>query len=214
MPTAARDPRVDAIIGRAAPFARPILTEIRARVHAAAPDVSEDVKWQRPFFVVEGKLFAMMVAFKEHCSFGYWLGDAGGDRFRKLTGLDDLPPKAEMMKELRAAIARTRSGQTRTRQARAPRPEAEVPPDLAKALAKSKKAERAFAAFPPSHRREYAEWIVQAKRPETRVRRIAEAVAAIAVGRSRNWRYEAPKKATPKKPSAKKLAPAPRRARE
>jgi uncharacterized protein YdhG (YjbR/CyaY superfamily) len=71
MPTPAHDPRVDAIIGRAARFARPILTEIRARVHAAAPDVGEDVKWQRPFFVVEGKLFAMMVAFKEHCSFGY-----------------------------------------------------------------------------------------------------------------------------------------------
>jgi uncharacterized protein YdeI (YjbR/CyaY-like superfamily) len=58
-----------------------------------------------------------------------------------------------------------------------------VPPDLAAALAAAPAAERHFAAFPPSLRQGYLNWIVTAKRPETRERRIQELVELAAAGR-------------------------------
>ena len=56
--------------------------------------------------------------------------------------------------------------------------------------AEEPKAAAAYAAFSPSCKREYAEWIAEAKRPETRERRIAQAVEWIAEGKQRNWKYQ------------------------
>jgi uncharacterized protein YdeI (YjbR/CyaY-like superfamily) len=48
----------------------------------------------------------------------------------------------------------------------------------------------AIEAFAPSHRREYIEWIVEAKREETRAKRVAQAIEWLREGKSRNWKYE------------------------
>ena len=195
----AKDPRIDAYIAKAAPFARPVLAHLRAVVHAAVPGVEETIKWGMPHFL-HGGILCGMAAFKAHCAFhvrggedllgGEARGDAMG-QFGRITSLSDLPPRATLGKLLKAAAARNASGVKAPRAARrAPKPEAKVPVDLSAALKADGKARSTFEGFSPSRRREYVEWIVEAKGADTRARRIAQAVEWMAEGKSRNWKYE------------------------
>ena len=192
---ATKDPRVDAYIAKAGDFAKPILKEIRARVHDACPACEETMKWSSPSFQYKGMLCGMG-AFKEHCMFGFWKAElvVGGSnphaRFRHLTSMADLPTKKEMAALIHKAMALNDDGIALARAPREKKPAARIPADLAAALKKSKKASSAFDAFSPSHKREYVEWITEAKRDETRQQRIQTAIKWIAEGKSRNWTYE------------------------
>ncbi|HMT39013.1 MAG TPA: YdeI/OmpD-associated family protein [Thermomonas sp.] len=195
----ARDPRIDAYIERAAPFAQPILQHVRALVHEACPVVEETIKWGMPTFVHAGAILCGMAAFKQHASFGFWkhalvVGEGeprdGMGSYAKLVSLDDLPPKRTLLAHLRKAVALNEAGVKSPARKSAPKPPPETTPELAAALAQSPAAKAAFDAFPPGCRREYIEWIAGAKRPETRARRVSEAVAWMAEGKRRNWKYE------------------------
>ncbi|WP_084583670.1 YdeI/OmpD-associated family protein [Sphingomonas azotifigens] len=197
MPT---DPRVDAHIDASAEFARPLLTWMRARVHAAVPEVEESIKWARPAFTLGGRPFAMMVAFKRHCSFGFWEHAAGSwnkdgqdpqvEQFRRVTSFADLPDAATFEAMVRAAAERLATGAPPKRPPRKARPELPVPAELAAALAADSTARTTFDGFPPSGRRDYCEWIGEAKRPETRARRVEESIAWLREGKRRNWQYQ------------------------
>ncbi len=197
-----KDPRVDTYIAKAAPFAHPILKYIRDRVHAACPDVQETIKWNMPFFEYHG-LFCYMPAFKQHCAFGFWrditvLRDREKDssgQLGRIKSLDDLPPKKEFFGLIKAAVAeRDAPNRAPGRNAGAAKKKAKapiaMPRDFSAALTKASGAKKKFDHMSPSHRREYVEWITGAKRPETRIRRIATAVEWISEGKSQNWRYE------------------------
>lgn len=191
------DPRIDAYIARQAEFARPILTHIRARMHAALPEVEEAIKWSHGFFSYKGRPLAGMAAFKAHATFGFWDNAVEGDagvalRRGKFTSLADLPDDAEMEAQIRAAAARIDAGKKPDwiKRGGPPKPEAQVPPELAEALADDEMAAATFNGFPPSCRREYCEWIAEAKRPETRAKRVAETIGWLREGKRRNWKYE------------------------
>ncbi|MFN3702779.1 YdeI/OmpD-associated family protein [Thermomonas sp.] len=195
----ARDPRIDAYIERAAPFARPILAHIRALVHEGCPDVEETIKWGRPTFVHAGGILCGMAAFKQHASFGFWkhalvVGDAQPQTSMgscgKLASLDDLPPRKTLLAHLHKAMQRNEKGVTSLARKAAPKPPPPTPEDLAAALDRNARAKATFDAFPPSCRREYVAWIIEAKRADTRARRLAQAVAWMAEGKRRNWKYE------------------------
>lgn len=208
-PTQSFDPRVDAYIAKSKPFAQPILIHIRELIHKAVPSVVETMKWSRPFFEHKGKILANLSSFKEHCSFSLWgeeisavLRDAKllepgePSALRRLTTLEDLPSNKQMLSLLRQAVAFIDSGQytspiaARQKVAGLPEPPAEVPAEFAKALKANKKASAVFAAFSPSAKREYTEWIAEAKRPETRDNRIATAIEWIGEGKQRHWKYQ------------------------
>lgn len=193
-----KDPRVDAYIEKAPDFAKPILKEIRERVHAACPDCEEAMKWSSPSFMYHG-LLCGMTAFKEHATFGYWKGpmvlgeragsDKPADAYRiRLTTVADLGPRKAMAADIKKAMALNEAGVTlpRTRQ---PATAVVVPDDFAAALGKNRKAQAVFDKFSPSHQREYVEWITGAKREETRTRRLETAVQQIAEGKPQNWKY-------------------------
>ncbi|MFA5966300.1 MAG: YdeI/OmpD-associated family protein [Sphingomonas sp.] len=192
------DPRITAYIAGRADFARPILEHLRARLHAVSPDIEETIKWGMPFFLHRGRPLANMAAFKAHASFGFWdrngkeSGPAGEGmgQFGRLTSLADLPDDAALDAAIREVLALREAGDHPRRAARRARPEAEVPPELAAALAADAVANDTFAAFPPSCRREYCEWIAEARRPQTRDKRVAEAIAWLREGKRRNWKYE------------------------
>lgn len=194
------DSRVDAYIAKQADFARPILIELRARLHAANPAVVETIKWGMPFFTHAGKPLANMAAFKAHASFGFWQraglptgkeGEAMG-QFGKLTTLADLPDSESFAAMVAAAVALIDGGAAKPmRPARAPKPAPVVPPELAAVLAADPVAANHFAGFAPSCRREYCDWISEAKRPETRDKRAAEAALWLHEGKRRNWKHEA-----------------------
>jgi uncharacterized protein YdeI (YjbR/CyaY-like superfamily) len=199
MPT--KDPRIDAYIARAAPFARPVLRHLRKVVHAAVPGVEETIKWGIPHFM-HGGILCAFAAFKAHCAFHvrgaeHQLGAAANDdamgQFGRITAVSDLPPRATLAKVLKAAAARNEAkgkGKAPRAAKRPARPEAKVPPDLAAALKGNARARATFEGFSPSRRREYVEWITEAKSEETRARRLAQAIAWMAEGKSRNWKYE------------------------
>ncbi|HYF00016.1 MAG TPA: YdeI/OmpD-associated family protein [Planctomycetota bacterium] len=192
-----KNPQVDAYIAQAAPFARPILRKVRALFHRACPAVEETLKWGVPGFERKGMLGGM-AAFKRHARFGFWRADvlpdpAGLLRARGPLGIQvadvsTLPSDRVLLDYIRAAVRLNESGpppRARTRPARPPK----VPAGLLSALRKDPKAFSAWKAFSPSCRREYAEWIAEAKRDATRRERIATAVAWIRAGKSRHWKY-------------------------
>ena len=201
--------KVDAYIAKAELFAQPILARIRKLVHSACPGVEETIKWSRPFFDYKGAVLCNMSAFKAHCSIMFWglemapiVRKAGaihdGDKglLRRIPSIDALPSDRKLLAWIRQAAAFIDSGEqispiaARGKGVRAPRPLLKTPPEFTAALNKNKKASAAFAAFSPSCKREYVEWIADAKRPETRDRRIATAIAWIAEGKPRSWKYQ------------------------
>ena len=192
----AKDPRIDAYIAAAAPFARPILEHLRDVVHAALPDVEETIKWSRPQFTLGAKNLAGMSAFKAHASFTIHIegtqdrpADSGMGQFGRLTTLADLPPDADVIARLHAARDRLADRTPRSAPPRTPRPEIPMPADFAAALAAIPAAQTHYLGCSPSHRREYLEWVTEAKQPATRSRRIARAVELLTEGRMRYWQY-------------------------
>lgn len=195
-----RSPLVDAYIAKARPFAQPILEHLRDVVHDACPDVVEEMKWSMPHFTHHGML-AGMAAFKEHCSFGFWKAKLIMDQdamsreamghFGCIRSLDDLPSKRTLADYVKKAARLNEEGVKLPRRprAKAARP-VSVPADLAAALRRSRKARENFESFSPSHRREYIEWITEAKRAETREKRLATTIEWLEEGKSRNWKYE------------------------
>lgn len=191
------DPRVDAYIAKAAPFARPILARLRAVAHSALPEGEEGIKWGMPHFLLAGKNVAGMSAFKAHCAFivhgeGRQGSEGGMGAYGKITSMGDLPTEAELRAAIAAAARRveTHGSAIKGRARPAPKPEIPMPDDFAARLVDSSRALATFDALAPSHRREYLEWITDAKRAETRVRRIQQAIEWLAEGKKRNWKYE------------------------
>lgn len=195
-----RDERIDSYIARQADFARPILEHLRASVHAACPGCEETLKWSVPAFIYKGEQLAMMAAFKAHATFGFWKGSlVTGDterqtsamgQFGRLTSIADLPDGETLAALIHKAMALTDAGvkPQRAKQAKAP---IAVPDDFRAALDAAPEAAGTFNSFPPGAQREYLEWITEAKRAETRGKRVAQAVEWLAEGKKRNWKYEA-----------------------
>jgi hypothetical protein len=195
-----RDDRIDAYIAKSAEFARPILTHLREVVHAACPEVEETMKWSFPHFMYKG-ILCSMAAFKEHCSFGFWKSSLivekepndvknGMGQFGRITAPGDLPSKKFLSDYIKQAMKLNDSGvksPTRSKP-KAPK-EVVVPDDLRNALQKNKKALATFEKFPPSQKREYIEWITEAKTDATRTRRLETAIEWMAEGKVRNWKY-------------------------
>src|SRR5688500_5931042 len=184
------DPRIDAFVAKAQPFARPILEHLRALVRATVPEAEETMKWSMPHFTVNVKILAGMSAFKEHAAF--IVKDAerqGGESpegmgtFGRITALTDLPSDAKLRLVLLKARDQIVAGIKQPRAVKAPKADIPVPDDFSAALASSPKAKATFDGFPPSARREYLEWVVEAKRPETRAKRVAQAVKWLAEGK-------------------------------
>ena len=171
------DPRIDAYIdNKIADFAKPILRHLRVMLHEACPECEETLKWSHPSFIYKGKILASFASFKAHAAFGYWSGsqvvDTGAEptamgQFGRLTSLDDLPDRKTL-------IALTHK----------------APQDLQAAIDGAPTAKATWDAFPPSCRREYVEWVTEAKRDETRAKRLSQTIEMLSEGKRRNWKYE------------------------
>jgi uncharacterized protein YdeI (YjbR/CyaY-like superfamily) len=195
-----RDKRVDAYIAKAGGFARPILEHLRDIVHAACPDVEETIKWSFPNFIYKGML-CNMAAFKEHCAFGFWksslIVERGGaavekvmGQFGRITQLSDLPSQKILSGYIKEAMRLNDEGIKSPARTNPKEPrELVVPDDLVDALKTNKAALATFEKFSPSHKREYVEWITEAKTEATRARRLAQAIEWMGEGKPRNWKY-------------------------
>lgn len=199
-----RDKRIDDYIAKAQPFAQPVLKHLRELVHKACPEVTETIKWGMPSFEYKGPYFGL-AAFKKHCVAGFWkskliddpkgyLGERknqGGEAMGNLgciTSLKDLPPDKAMINFLKQAKKLNDDGIKVERKPAVKKPLV-IPKELTVALNKNKKAKETFENFSPSNKREYAEWISEAKTEETKTKRLTTAVEWIAEGKPRQWKY-------------------------
>lgn len=195
--------RVDAYISKANPFAQPILKHLRTLVHKAIPDIEEKIKWGFPNFDYKGPICSM-ASFKEHMAFGFWKATIMKDpdkildkneamgQLGRIKSLKDLPSDKILTKYIKEAVRLNEEGiklpaMTKTGK---PKPPIEVPDYFMKLLTKNKKALETFENFSPSHKREYVEWITEAKTEPTREKRLTAAIEMMSEGKSRNWKYE------------------------
>jgi uncharacterized protein YdeI (YjbR/CyaY-like superfamily) len=201
-----RNPAVDAYIAKSADFAKPILVHVRKLMHKGCPRIEETIKWGVPTFEREG-IVAMMAAFRKHVAFGFWseklirerLG-ADADRVfpkdaklgmggRRYLAKPELPSDAVIVRAVKLAVALNEAGE-RPKRAPKKKPAPKAPPYLAAALRKNAKARATFAGLTPGQQREYVDWLVEAKQPATRERRLAQAIEWLAAGKQRYWKYQ------------------------
>lgn len=198
-----KNPEVDSYIADAPAFAQPILKRLRSAFHKGCPDIVESIKWGIPCFEYEG-IVGSMAAFKEHVGLGFWKSKLMKDphgllarraasmcntRFEKLKDVPKVSLIAEYVEQaVELNVKAKAKGASKKRAPKKPAPK--IPPDLKTALSKSKKAKTVFDTFAPSHKRDYIEWITEAKREETRDRRVAQTIEWLKEGKTRNWKYE------------------------
>jgi uncharacterized protein YdeI (YjbR/CyaY-like superfamily) len=200
-----KDKRIDIYISSAQPFAKPILKHFREIIHKACPDVEETMKWSFPHFDYKGSMMCSMAAFKQHMAFGFWKGAIMKDKatllgkqskeamgnLGRITSIKDLPKDNIITGWIKEAMKLNDAGikLSKTIKPKHERKEYKMPDYFAKALSKNKKAKDTFENFSPSHKREYLEWIVEAKTEDTRNKRISTALEWLSEGKIRNWKY-------------------------
>jgi uncharacterized protein YdeI (YjbR/CyaY-like superfamily) len=198
-PMAKKDPRIDAYIAKAAPFARPILKHLRKMVHTGCPDVQETIKWGLPHFEHHG-IMCGMAAFQNHCAFGFWKADLifdGDERarrdamghFGRITELSDLPDEKTLIGHVQKAAKLNEARVKAPDRPKAKKKPLKMPDYFAAALKKNVKARKTFQNFSPSKQRDYIEWLSEAKRDETRQQRLKMSILWLAQGKPRNWKY-------------------------
>ena len=193
------DPRVDEYVARAADFAKPVLNHLRKLVHKAAPEIEETMKWSFPHFVQKGTVCSM-ASFKEHCAFGFWKQSLMEDAafpaektamgsFGRITSVKDLPDDKTLIAMVKRAVELNENG-IKVAKKVTPKKELVVPKDLKKALSLDAAARATFDKFSYSHKKEYVEWIEEAKTEATREKRLATTIEWLAEGKDRNWKYK------------------------
>ena len=195
---------VDAYIEKSADFARPILLHIRELVHKACPDVEEKMKWSFPHFDYKNEMMCSMASFKQHCAFGFWKASLMKDtvltenaksesamgHMGRITSLKDLPPDKKIIGYIKEAMELTDRGIKLPPKVKSDKQELVVPHYFLQALGKNKKAKATFEGYGYSHKKEYLEWITEAKTESTRNKRLETALEWMAEGKSRHWKYK------------------------
>jgi len=198
-----QDKQIDAYIENSKPFAKPILRHLRKLVHQICAEVVETTKWNFPHFEYKGML-CFMAAFQEHCAFGFWKGSIMKDphkimdkdrafamgQFGRIKSLQDLPPNEILLEYLREAIRLNEEGIKVPKKPAAPKAKLEIPDFFLAALQKNNTALKVFQGLSISKKKEYLDWIVEAKQEATREKRLANALIWLSEGKSRNWKYE------------------------
>jgi uncharacterized protein YdeI (YjbR/CyaY-like superfamily) len=198
------DKRIDAYIEKAQPFAQPILKHLRKLIHEGNPEVEETIKWGMPSFDYKGPFFSM-AAFKQHAVFGFMKSELikdpkgylqerkaqGGEAMGhggRIESLKDLPPDKVMLDFIKQAKKLNDEGVKLPRKIK-PKVELVVPDYFMAAIKRNKAALKTFENFSTSQKREYVDWITEAKTDATREKRMDTAVEWMAEGKIRNWKY-------------------------
>jgi uncharacterized protein YdeI (YjbR/CyaY-like superfamily) len=197
---AKKDPRIDAFINKSPDFTKPILQHLRDLIHSVCPQAEETIKWRMPAYTHHG-ILCMTPAFKAHCAVVFWHGsirdalnqgknkDAWG-HLGKIGKLSHLPKDSVLIRAVKESMKLNESGKKKPTPRKSPKKSLPIPTDVKEALKKNKKAQAAFESFSPSHQKEYVQWITEAKRDETRQKRLKEMLRMLTEGKTLNWKYE------------------------
>ena len=198
------DKRIELYIGKAQPFAQPILIHILELVHKTCPEAEETFKWSFPCFMYKGSILCSMAAFKQHCAFGFWLESKMKDPHKvlsrgkkresmghlgRLTSVKDLPSDKILSAYIKEAMTLIDKGVKLTKAPVKAQSPLKIPAYFKTAIGKNKKALNTFENFSYSNKKEYVLWVTEAKTEETRNSRLKTAIEWMAEGKIRNWKY-------------------------
>lgn len=198
-----KDPRIDAYIDKAQPFAQEILRKFRSIIHDFCPEVVETMKWSFPHYMYKNTILCSTASFKAHCAFGFWMHHSMSDQFGlfkreqeggmgsigKMRSMNDIPPREQLGVYIHEAMQLIEAGVKLKTTSKTPRA-VEIPEDLAEILTKNPQAQSFFDSLSPSHKREYTEWISNAKREETRLNRLKTTLNNLLEGKTKEWKYQ------------------------
>ena len=198
-----KDKRIDAYIDKASAFAKPVLNHLRQLIHKACPETEETMKWSFPHFDYKEEIMCSMAAFKQHCAFGFWKASLMKDpklmlnaksevamgHMGRITSLKDLPSDKTIIGYIKEAMKLNDEGIKNQKPKSKIQKTIEAPDYFLKAIKKNKKAWATFEKFSPSNKKDYVEWIVEAKTDETLNKRMKQAIDWMAEGKPRNWKY-------------------------
>ena len=197
------DKRLDVYIAKSAEFAKPILSHLRDLIHSGCPEVEETIKWGFPHFDYNG-IMCSMAAFKQHCAFTFWkasimsdpnkilqkMGNTAMGQFGQIKDLSDLPADKILLAYIKEAAKLNKEGAKLPAKTKpAEKKELVIPDYFMQALNKNKKALKTFEDFNYSNKKEYVNWILEAKSEETRNSRLKTAVEWMSEGKPRLWKY-------------------------
>lgn len=203
-----KDSRIDAYIDQSEAFAKPILNHLRELIHKVCPDVQEVVKWSFPHFDYKDGPMCHMASFKKHCAFGFWKAALMKDEklmatakseeamghLGKITSLKDLPSDKVLTGYIKEAMKLNEAGiklPSKSKPAGEAKKEALKTPDyLVQSFKKHQEAKKVFEAFSYSNKKDYIEWLEEAKTEATRNKRLETALEWMAEGKTRHWKYK------------------------
>jgi uncharacterized protein YdeI (YjbR/CyaY-like superfamily) len=172
-------------------------------VHKACPEVEEKIKWGMPHFDYKGEMMCSMASFKQHAVFGFWKAALMKDKvlletaksevamghLGRITSLNDLPSDKQIMSWIKEAMDLNDRG-IRAKKKPVEQKAVEVPGFVVKALKENKQAWTIWENFAPGHRKEYVQWITEAKTEATLEKRLQQTIEGVAEDKGRNWKYE------------------------
>jgi uncharacterized protein YdeI (YjbR/CyaY-like superfamily) len=196
------DPRVDDYIAKSPAYAQPIMKHIRGLIHQAVPNIVEVIKWAHPHFEYKGPAFSIG-AFKEHLGLNFWKSklmddpeglfkyDGSAGSMGKIKSLADLPEDDILMAYFMLAADLNEQGVKATTPKTAPeKKQLIIPDDLIAAFKNDTTAMQHFEQFNYSAKKEYVDWLAEAKTTETRQKRLKTIMEWVAEGKTRYWKYK------------------------
>lgn len=196
--------KIDAYIEKSQEFAQPILIHLRELIHKACPEVDEKIKWGFPIFDYKKSILCSLASFKEHCAFGFWFSDKMEDpdkifytgtetamgQFGRIKSLSNLPKDEILIRYIHQAMALIDAGVKLSKKESIPNSKDLIVPEiLLQELNKNNKAMATFEHFSNSNKKEYIEWINEAKTDSTKQKRTETAIEWLSEGKIKNWKY-------------------------
>ena len=174
---------------------------VRLREILLATELSETVKWGAPCYTFADKNVVGMGAFKSYCGLWFYQGALLSDPEKVLLNAQEGKTKALRqwrfeskrqikVRQIKAYVAEAIQLQQQGKEIKPVRAKTlDLPPQLKSALAANKKYKAAFESLTPGKQREYAQYIIEAKRDETKTKRLEKIIPMIVAGVGLNDRY-------------------------
>lgn len=185
-------------------LAKPILEYLRNFMHSCGLELQEEVKWGMPFFMYKGKVLCNIAGFKQHCAFGFWnaflmeeafdLLQTGKEKtamgnLGKITTIEDLPAPDLFKALVLKSAALIDEGKPVVQKRVTEKKELQMPDILKIELEKEAELLQYFNSLSYSHKKEYIEYITEAKRAETQIKRVEKTLELLANKNSLHGKY-------------------------
>lgn len=189
---------ITAYIEKATPEFKEVMIALRSVLNNPNFDIKEDWKWGAPNFNNEG-MICWLAHFRNHVGMNFFKGtlikdkynlfthyrEEKGNRQLKFSDINQIIPE-QIEYYIEEAIKLNQENIKVVKK----EIDTSLPLDLETELNNNPKAKMFFESLAPSYKRDYIEWIEEAKREATRTKRLATTMEWLSEGKKKNWKYE------------------------